>query len=72
MSLDFYLYVDVDTGGEEPHRTDLCDKNITHNLTEMADKAGIYKCLWRPDENQCNRNSPQTTPNPQHTIIIAP
>jgi hypothetical protein len=24
--------------------------NITHNLSEMADAAGIYKHLWRPDE----------------------
>lgn len=23
---------------------------ITHNLTTMADQAGIYKALWRPDE----------------------
>ena len=24
--------------------------NITHNLVKMADKAGIYAYLWRPDE----------------------
>lgn len=24
--------------------------NITHNLGTMADKAGIYYALWRPDE----------------------
>jgi len=24
--------------------------NITHNLNTMADKAGIYEYLWRPDE----------------------
>lgn len=24
--------------------------NITHNLTAMADAAGIYEQLWRPDE----------------------
>lgn len=24
--------------------------NITHNLGEMADEAGIYKCLWHPEE----------------------
>lgn len=24
--------------------------NITHNLGKMADAAGIYKPLWRPDE----------------------
>lgn len=26
------------------------DGNITHNLTGMADAAGIYKHLWRPEE----------------------
>jgi hypothetical protein len=25
-------------------------KNITHNLNEMAEEAGIYEHLWRPDE----------------------
>jgi hypothetical protein len=25
-------------------------RNITHNLNRMADEAGIYKHLWRPDE----------------------
>jgi hypothetical protein len=24
--------------------------NITHNLNKMAEEAGIYKPLWRPDE----------------------
>lgn len=24
--------------------------NITHNLSQMADEASIYKALWRPDE----------------------
>lgn len=43
MSLTFYL---KDDDGEY-----LFDANITHNLTRMADAAGIYGCLWRPDEN---------------------
>jgi len=25
--------------------------NITHNLNRMAEAAGIYECLWRPDEH---------------------
>ena len=25
--------------------------NITHNLTAMADEAGIYEIVWRPEEN---------------------
>lgn len=24
---------------------------ITHNLVPMAQEAGIYECLWRPDEH---------------------
>lgn len=24
--------------------------NVTHNLGKMAGEAGIYECLWRPDE----------------------
>jgi len=28
------------------------DSNITHNLAKMADKAGIYYALWRPEERK--------------------
>jgi len=51
MSLDVYLVVDVDVGGAELKRIVLYDANITHNLGEMADTAGIYQCLWHPEEN---------------------
>jgi hypothetical protein len=27
------------------------DTNITHNLGKVAFEAGIYKYIWRPDEN---------------------
>lgn len=50
MSLDVYLYIEIDTGGSEPHHVDLYDANITHNLSAMADAAGIYYALWRPSE----------------------
>lgn len=30
--------------------TTVYDANITHNLSQMADAAGIYKALWRPEE----------------------
>ena len=30
--------------------TRVYDANITHNLGAMADAAGIYEYLWRPDE----------------------
>jgi hypothetical protein len=42
MSLDVYL---ENESGEE-----LYSRNITHNLGKMASEAGIYECLWRPDE----------------------
>lgn len=29
----------------------LFSANITHNLTGMAEKAGIYEVLWRSEEN---------------------
>lgn len=38
MSLDVYL------------RETIYSSNITHNLNKMAEEAGIYKYLWRPDE----------------------
>lgn len=41
MSLDVYLMVDDDC---------VFDRNITHNLNTMADAAGIYLHLWRPEE----------------------
>jgi hypothetical protein len=44
----FWCAIDDD---EHVHRgTCLFEQNITHNLNEMADVAGIYKVLWRPDE----------------------
>lgn len=42
MSLDVYLTV------TKP--VEVYDANITHNLNKMAEAAGIYKHLWRPDE----------------------
>ena len=47
MSLDIDLM--------EPSETtyainSIYDANITHNLGKMAQEAGIYMVLWRPDE----------------------
>lgn len=65
MSLDVYL------NGEEKEVVEMCHccgesrsvfvsdefywANITHNLGKMADEAGIYKALWRPNENGFTR-----------------
>lgn len=43
MSLDVYLYAN--------RRSEVYERNITHNLGRMAEAAGLYKALWRPDEN---------------------
>lgn len=43
MSLDVML---TDATGIEVYWA-----NITHNLGEMAGQAGIYDCLWHPDEH---------------------
>jgi hypothetical protein len=48
MSLDVTLYSNkCDTCGrsEEVFRA-----NITHNLGAMAEAAGVYEAVWRPDE----------------------
>lgn len=35
---------------EDEEDTSVFSRNITHNLNKMAEAAGIYKHLWRPDE----------------------
>lgn len=42
MSLDVYL--------KAPRLVSVFEANVTHNLGAMAEEAGIYRCLWRPDE----------------------
>jgi hypothetical protein len=36
--------------GREAEENEVFDANITHNLTTMAEKAGIYNHIWRPEE----------------------
>jgi hypothetical protein len=60
MSLDVYLHGETTTeqctcshcGNAHTYERleTLYDSNITHNLGEMADAAGIYEVLWRPEE----------------------
>ncbi len=35
---------------DSPDSREVYDANITHNLGTMAEEAGIYYPLWRPDE----------------------
>lgn len=55
MSLSVTLYkkyhVSYDNGKTlEEKEEEVYWANITHNLNTMADKAGIYQALWRPEE----------------------
>ena len=49
MSLDFYLLDDTST--------EYYWCNITHNLGRMAAHAGIYDCLWHPEDYNIFRAS---------------
>lgn len=42
------MSLDIDLMVVEP--VSVYEANITHNLNSMADEAGIYKHLWRPEE----------------------
>lgn len=35
---------------QEYQTNEVFSANITHNLTEMASEAGVYKYLWEPEE----------------------
>lgn len=48
MSLDIYLYV-PDKYEPSGNRC-IWDRNITHNLNRMAEAAGVYTAMWRPEE----------------------
>ncbi len=49
MSINIYLTIEVDTGGEEPYTVQLYADSITHNLTPMWDAAGCYGALYMRD-----------------------
>lgn len=67
MSLDIYLYGETkivtcycaECGNEHTREKteELYWANITHNLGKMADAAGIYKALWRPEEINATKAS---------------
>jgi hypothetical protein len=48
MSLDFYL-ISGTVGWDGEHEI-VFSSNITHNLNQMAEAAGLYKVLWKPEE----------------------
>ena len=61
MSLDVYLYAESEPEAQvcgecgrplddDADEGPLFEANITHNLNKMAQEAGIYYELWRPDE----------------------
>jgi len=53
MSLDVTLFKCIkcpDCGCAIESGEELFDANITHNLNKMAEAAGIYMEVWRPEE----------------------
>jgi len=42
MSVDFYLFA--------VRKTSVYGGNLTHNLIPIAEEAGLYEAIWRPDE----------------------
>jgi len=50
MSLDAGLFINVDTGGDEPYAVTLYDANITHNVSPMWRAAGVFNALYGHEE----------------------
>lgn len=51
MSLDVYLtHKKWGSFGRPGEEEEVYAGNITHNLGKMADEAGIYYAMWRPEE----------------------
>jgi hypothetical protein len=44
------MSLDVSLKKEATTTVEVYTRNITHNLNDMAEAAGIYKHLWRPEE----------------------
>ena len=63
MSLDVYL---TDEAGNEVY-----SRNITHNLGKMACEAGVYECLWRPEENGITRARQIVEPLSAGVVLLA-
>jgi len=52
MSLDVSLSLE---DPESKNEVEVYSSNITHNLNKMAEAAGIYEHLWRPEERGISR-----------------
>lgn len=63
MSLDVSL---TNAAGEE-----VFEYNITHNLNKMADEAGLYDCLWRPEEHGITKASQLIEPIEKGLAVLA-
>jgi len=64
MSLDVTLYRNYHVSYDgaktfEEKQENLYSANITHNLGNMADAAGLYEALWRPHRLKEGYNIPE-------------
>ena len=74
MSLDVYLYktITCEHCGKDATQRGPCvySANITHNLGRMAAEAGIYDCLWHPDEHGITRASQLIEPLRNGLVVM--
>jgi hypothetical protein len=52
VSLDVYLTTETTAGGSEPRREHLYERNITHNMSKMWNKAGVWDALYESHGKQ--------------------
>lgn len=45
------MSLDVSLEATRTQVVEVFEANVTHNLWQMADAAGIYHCIWRPEES---------------------
>lgn len=69
MSLDVYLSGLSQDGKRSAFS--VYSANITHNVGMMADQAGIYDCLWRPEEHNITRAKQLIEPLEKGICLLA-
>lgn len=54
MGLSITIGIDVDTGSSEEQYYTVGSFNITHNVSPMWRKAGVYECLYKWHERKAS------------------
>lgn len=59
----------LDISLEEMQLCPVFESSTTHNLVPMASEAGLYQCLWHPDDNGITKAS-QLTPLLKEGLLL--